>query len=451
MPSSLGELKATLVRWKRVRLPFYVLLLLCCVAPPARSQKENYLPPPALPVHPTEKNTPKLRCSSAVLMDAVSGQVLFELNADKKRPIASTTKVMTALLLAENSNDDDIIKVSVKASKTPESTLNLRKGEKISAHDMMRGILLRSANDGCVATAEHIAGSEEDFLAMMNERAEMVGAVNTNFMNPHGLHHPDHYSTARDLALITREALRNERFREAAKCKKCIIKRSINKKDVRLIHRSRFLGKFPGADGVKTGWTIPAGKCYVGSATQNGWQLIVVVLNSTDYVADTADLMRYGFRNFEVRTIGTLGEQQEVVAVRDGTPGKVPVGLDRDFHIVVPKDRNSELQKIVNKRTVAAPVAKGSTLGSLDIWIDGNRAATVPLVALQSVAVTPISKILPTGGTQILLFALPLMCVGIVTLWNGKRIRKKLATLTKGSRRRRRRVSPRMRVPNRRR
>ncbi|HLJ55088.1 MAG TPA: D-alanyl-D-alanine carboxypeptidase family protein, partial [Chthonomonadaceae bacterium] len=219
---------------------------------------------------------PVLQSASAILIDASSGQVLYEMNADVERPMASTTKIMTALLFCEAVPDDAIVTASERACKVRDSSLHLKLGEKVKAHDLLRAILMRSANDGCVAAAECAAGSESAFVDRMNARAAQLGALHTHFMNPHGLHDPNHYTTARDLATIGRAAMQVPRIEEVVRTEKTRIDRSINKQDITMRNHSHFLGHYPGADGIKTGWTIPAGHCYVGSATINGWRLISV-------------------------------------------------------------------------------------------------------------------------------------------------------------------------------
>ncbi|HXG23294.1 MAG TPA: D-alanyl-D-alanine carboxypeptidase family protein, partial [Chthonomonadales bacterium] len=230
------------------------------------------------------------------MIDAVSGQVLYARNADIPRPPASTTKIMTAILLLEHTRPEDIITASKHACETEGSGLHLKPGEKVSARDMLYALMLRSANDGCVAVAEHIAGSEARFAQMMTAKAREIGATDTTFKNSHGLDSPGHRTTARDLALIARYASIYPEFNEVTRTKFYNLTRSSNSKDVLLRNHAKFLWKFPGADGVKTGYTNPAGRCFVGGATWNGWRLISVVLNSPDVVGETTRLMKYGFQ-----------------------------------------------------------------------------------------------------------------------------------------------------------
>ncbi|HLK56427.1 MAG TPA: serine hydrolase, partial [Chthonomonadaceae bacterium] len=183
---------------------------------------------PELPPHLRPLTPPVIKAPCAILIDAVSGQVLFEQNADVQRPMASTTKIMTALLFCENVPDTAVITASKYAASIRDSSLHIKEGEKISAHDLLRAILMRSANDGCVAAAEYTSGTEAAFVAKMNERARQLGATHTHFTNPHGLHNPLHYTTARDLALIARAAMEESRICEVVRMQKCRITRSMD-------------------------------------------------------------------------------------------------------------------------------------------------------------------------------------------------------------------------------
>ncbi|MCS6775851.1 MAG: D-alanyl-D-alanine carboxypeptidase family protein [Chloroherpetonaceae bacterium] len=393
---------------------------------------------PALASATSATRPPGLQCASAVLIDAESGQTLFELKAHVRRPIASTTKIMTALLLCEHLLDTDVITVSKNAAQTRESSLHLKPGEKLTAHSLLRALMLRSANDGCVAVAEHIAGTEAAFVEMMNRRAREIGAYNTHFVNSHGLHHPDHYSTAADLARIARVALQNERFASVVKLKKARITRSINTSDVFLRNRSRFLGKFPGADGVKTGYTVPAGKCYVGSATYGGWRLISVVLRSKDYVRDTCALMKYGFDNFTPRVIRRAGETVGVCAIRSGFPSEVPVAVRSTLRVVLPRKHARPVQVRSRLDPVTAPVPAGTVVGVLEAMVDGRVVASAPLVTTQDVPVASQFARATRSPWKSWLMGTAILTMGLVSLRYGTRRRIRNTPFAQGARRCRR-------------
>jgi D-alanyl-D-alanine carboxypeptidase (penicillin-binding protein 5/6) len=209
---------------------------------------------------------PQVQARAAILMDAETGQVLYAKNAHKPLPPASITKVMTAILVLERCDLDAVVKASERAVNTKASSMHLRVGEQVKVRDLLYALMLRSANDAAVALAEHAAGSVEAFAQLMNEKAKSLGAKHTHFVNPHGLHDPRHLSTAYDLALITRYAMENETFRAIVKTPYYIVERSMNQDDLWMVNKAKFLQEYPDAEGVKTGYTNPAGYCFAGSA-----------------------------------------------------------------------------------------------------------------------------------------------------------------------------------------
>ncbi len=402
-------------------------------------------PPPGDHAELPPLEQPEIKAVSAILIDGVSGQVLYEKNADARRPMASTTKVMTALLFCEHVKEGEIITASPKACAVKESSLHLKPGEKLTSNDMLRAILMRSANDGCVAAAEYVAGSEAAFVAKMNQRAAELGATNTHFMNPHGLTAPQHYTTARDLAMIGRAAMQEDRIREVVRTEKYKIVRTINTKDVMMRNHSHFLGHYDGADGVKTGWTVPAGHCYVGSATHNGWQLISVVLKSPDYVHETAAMMDFGFKNFAPHSLAQAGEVAGECVVQNGVRPTVAISVPKGMQFVTRKEETPTFARHITVVPAVAPVMAGSTLGSLEVLVGGRQIAASPLVATETVAATrPVVQI--QGGTSGRFTALiGIFAAVLVSLRYGTRQKTRFTTFAKGPRRRRRRLAPSLR------
>lgn len=392
------------------------------------------------PLHP-----PDIKAVSAILIDAVSGKVLYEKNADARRPMASTTKVMTALLFCEGIKDGDIITASPKACAVRESSMHLKPGEKVTSHDMLRAILMRSANDGCVAAAEAVAGCEAAFVARMNQKAAQLGLTNTHFMNPHGLHDPKHYTSARDLAMIGRAAMQQDRIRDVVRTETYKIVRTINTKDVLMRNHSHFLGHYEGADGIKTGWTIPAGHCYVGSATHNGWQLISVVLKSPDYVHETAEMMSFGFANFAPHELAKAGEVAGECIVQKGERPTVPVSVPKAIQYVSRIGETPTFARHITLVPAVAPIVAGSSLGSLEVMVGGRQIAASPLVATEAIpAARPIVK--AQGGLGGRFLALTgIFAAVLVSLRYGTRQKTRSTTFTKGPRRRRRRFAPSLR------
>ena len=240
---------------------------------------------------------------SAVVMERSSHRILFAKNSDAHLPMASTTKIVTALTVLNHANLDDVVEVSPKAVGIEGSSIYLRAGEHLTVKELLYGLMLRSGNDSAVALALHVAGSVEAFAEMMNETARAAGCVDSNFVNPHGLHDNDHYTSAHDLAVLTSVALENEDFREIVSTKTVRISNEGMEYDRVLVNKNKLLSNFTDADGVKTGYTKKAGRCFVGSATRDGMQVVVVVLNCGPMFEETADMLNTAFANYHLETV----------------------------------------------------------------------------------------------------------------------------------------------------
>jgi D-alanyl-D-alanine carboxypeptidase (penicillin-binding protein 5/6) len=329
---------------------------------------------------------PAIAASSAILVDAESGQVLYERNADLRRPPASTTKILTTILLIEKVGPDEMIEADKTASETDGSSLYMLPGEKIAAREIVYALMLRSANDACVATARHIGGSQAAFADMMNRKAGEIGATDSHFSNPNGLHSKDHYTTARDLAKIACYAARLPRFNEATRTRSRTIVRDPRNKDTFLKNRAKFLWTYPGADGIKTGYTVPAGRCFVGSATRGRWRLISVVLNSPDMFGETARLMDYGFGAFEPRVLLPERAFGTEAPIRGGAQATVRAVSASAVRVVLPRGDIQEPRVTTRLVPALAPVAAGQTLGHVVLHLPNGTTLTAPLVATRAVA-----------------------------------------------------------------
>jgi serine-type D-Ala-D-Ala carboxypeptidase (penicillin-binding protein 5/6) len=236
-----------------------------------------------------------LTATAGVVMDAKTGQVLYERNAYLAWPPASTTKIMTALVALDRAPLDRLITISPAVAHFREgSVVGLPANSRIPLRDLLYGLLLPSGNDVALAIAEGTAGSVPAFVALMNEKAWQLGATQTHFTSPHGLYDQDHYSTAYDLALIARVAMQNPVFREIVHTRSWVFSVQ-GRSSRRLFNHNRFLNRYPGADGVKTGYVHQSGQTLVASATHQGWRLIAVVLHSRDLYGDASRLLNYGF------------------------------------------------------------------------------------------------------------------------------------------------------------
>ncbi|MDH7500631.1 MAG: D-alanyl-D-alanine carboxypeptidase family protein [candidate division NC10 bacterium] len=238
---------------------------------------------------------PQINAASALLIEEGSGRVLLEKNARERRPIASLTKLMTAVIVLERGNLGEVVRVSKRAAATPGASLRLRAGQRIRLRDLLVGLLVRSANDAAVAAAEHVCGSEEEFVRAMNEKARSLGLFDTQFRNCHGLHHPDHYSSAYDLAVLSRYAMSLPFFAECVRNREAsIFVGGIGRPRV-FKNSNKFLKLYLGADGIKTGYTEVAGRCLVASALRGERRLIAVLLNDEERWRDACELLEYGF------------------------------------------------------------------------------------------------------------------------------------------------------------
>lgn len=327
---------------------------------PASSIFEDVLPEM---VYGTE---PEINARSAIVIDAESGRVLFEKNAYIKRPMASTTKVMTAIIALENCDLNEVVTVSRNAALVNGSTINLTTGEKLTMRELMYGLLLRSGNDAAIAIAEHIGGSVDGFAKMMNDKAREIGAYNTKFTTPHGLDEEGHYSTAYDMALITRYALKNPVFNDIVGTRSIQVgKRTMN-------NTNEMLWGYEGADGVKTGYTGKAGRCLITSATRNGRRYISVVLfcDSRDQRAlSSKKILDYAFERYFPQTL-IKSEYIGYVPVIRGNENQLPVYVEKTITLPVTEIEKNELYtRISLPKSLHAPIRQKQIVGTLSVFL----------------------------------------------------------------------------------
>jgi D-alanyl-D-alanine carboxypeptidase len=251
---------------------------------------------------------PSHHARAAALIDVTSGRILFSQRGDEPMKIASLTKIMTAIVAIEHGNLDDVVTVSRRAAGMEGSSIYLRVGEKMTLHNLLYGLMLRSGNDAAMAIAEHVGGSVEGFVYLMNRKAEELGLANTHYMNPHGLDHPDHYMSANDLAKLTAYALKNPVFKNIVKTRVKTAPNPYEPWDYKWVNKNKMLQMYEGADGVKTGYTKQASRTLVSSATRNGQQLAAVTLNDGNDWADHRRLLDYGFQHYPLQEVIRKGE-----------------------------------------------------------------------------------------------------------------------------------------------
>lgn len=333
-----------------------------------------------MPVRAAEK--PAVSAKSAVLIEYQTGKVLYAKNADKQLPMASTTKIMTALLALEEGNLEDMVTISRRAANVEGSSMYLREGEKISLSDLLIGLMLSSGNDAAIAIAEHIAGDEGAFAVRMTEKAKEMGCINTQFKNASGLPDDEHYTTALELALITGKALENEKFREIVSTK------SAKAGGRTLSNHNKMLSLYEGAIGVKTGFTKKAGRTLVSAANRGGVELIAVTLNAPDDWTDHTNILNYGFSQMERRQIVAKGDRASSVSVLNGAQNKSPVLFAEDVFLSVLKTAKTEMKYSV-RNDISAPIEKGEEVGRAEIFLDGVKMGETPLIIGESVPCAP--------------------------------------------------------------
>ncbi len=326
---------------------------------------------------------PSVTADAAVLMDVVTGDILLDKQAHKRRPPASTTKIMTAILGLELGSPQEIVTVSPKAAQVGEATLHLDPGEKITLYELITGALVKSGNDACVAIAEQIAGSEERFVGVMNQKALLLGAADTHFANPNGLPNKNHYSTAYDLALMARYGLQLPTFSSITRQKETEIHFLEPDVFMNLRNTNKLLWNYPYADGVKTGTTNAAGKCLVASATKEGRQLVAVVLNAPNRFGDAQKLLDWGFSHTQTVQLAKTGEIKGEFPLPGGG---IPAFLEGPVEVSIHTEEKAKLTtKVVWRREHKLPIKAGEVLGQYEVWLGEKRLKSVPLIGERTV------------------------------------------------------------------
>lgn len=323
----------------------------------------------------------------ACVLDSLTGRVLFEKNAYTRHSMASTTKIMTALVALEHGKPEDVVTVSSHAAGTEGSSIYLRAGEEISLSDLIYGLMLASGNDAAIAIAEHVGGTVEGFARMMNEKAREIGANNTQFKNPNGLDEEGHYTTAYDLALITRAALRNRDFAEIVATKRKTIANGGEGYGRVLSNHNKLLSLYEGCDGVKTGFTKKTGRCLVSAATRNNFQVIAVTLNAPDDWHDHTNMLNYAFSHYSARPLVLEDMVIKTVPVKNGDCEQLEL-LSTDAFYLTMEDKEGlnrvKLEYDVPKE-ITAPVQAGTALGKLKIFYEGDAVKEIDLRAGQDI------------------------------------------------------------------
>lgn len=306
------------------------------------------------------------------MLDAATGRVLYACHPDERSLIASTTKIMTGLLVAEQCNLADRVSIPQEAVGTEGSSLYLKEGEVLSVQTLLYGLMLHSGNDAAVALAMYCSGSVPAFVEQMNRKAQELGLTNTHFSNPHGLDAEDHYSTARDLAKLTAYAMDNALLRQVTST------RSVNLEGRSFTNHNKLLWRYDGAVGVKTGYTRNAGRILVSAAERDGWRLIAVTIHDPNDWQDHVQLLDYGFSAFTPRTVLAAGQTLGSVPVISGVEAKVDIVAQE--HLEYPLAKQEQMVLRLNlPEFVYAPVLAGERAGTVSVLVDGVEMASIPV------------------------------------------------------------------------
>lgn len=325
--------------------------------------------------------------SSAVLMVADTGEVLFEKNAHERRSMASTTKIMTALLTAECATPDRVVVATPEMVNVEGTSMGLKAGDKVSFRDLIYGMLLASGNDAANTAAISIDGSITSFAVRMNKRAAEIGMKNTNFVTPSGLDDENHYSTAYDMALLGCCALRNVVFFEACSARSAKLCYGNEPYTRYLSNHNRLLKSFDGAIGIKTGFTKKSGRCLVSAAVRDGVTLICVTLNAPDDWNDHQKMLEYGFEQAHLKTIDVDLPDLKVVG---GAENSVSLSLSSDLSLASACEISEFDTEINLKPFEYAPVKKGDVVGNVRVMLSNKTVAEVSVIAVDSVeCITP--------------------------------------------------------------
>ena len=341
-------------------------------------------------IYAGQPKPPKVAAQGAILMDAKTGRVLWERNSKEPMAMASTTKIMTAIIALENGNPGDIVTVSKKAASAPEVNMDLTAGEQLTLEALLYALMLQSYNDSAVAIAEHIGGDVEGFCSLMSEKAVSLGAENTVFETPNGLDAGDHHSTAYDMALITQYALQNEKFMDIINTSHITVQS--DKRAYALYNKNRLLTEYSGANGVKTGFTGKAGQCFVGAAKRDDMQLISVVLASgwgdagkEQKWIDTKRLLDYGFDNYKYTDIVKEGDICGTIDITRSKTPQISVALEEGLNLPLTPDEAAHVKiQYSLPQTLMAPVEKGQAMGLCTVTINDEVKTTINLIAQNS-------------------------------------------------------------------
>lgn len=333
------------------------------------------------------QNVHAMSAESAVVIDADSGKVLYEHNAYEKRGMASTTKVMTALVVLENCKLDDTVTVSYNAASTEGSSMYLKPNEKITVENLLYGLMLNSGNDAATALAEHTSENVENFAKLMNEKAKEIGMKNSSFSNPHGLDDENHYSTAYDMALLTMHAMKNETFKTIVSTKSKIAETDGDEKYKYLTNHNKLLSMYEWCKGVKTGFTKKCGRCLVSYSEKDGVKLITVTLNAPDDWNDHIELYETYFNIYKRYNIVNINDYVCSTNIKNSEETNLKLHCCKAINLTLTEEEYKNLKVEYDyPDTVKAPVYVNQKIGKINIKLNNKTIASSDIVAKYGVS-----------------------------------------------------------------
>lgn len=324
---------------------------------------------------------------SAVTIDSISGNVLAGHNYNTPMGMASTTKIMTGILAIEYGNLSDVVTIDPSAAGIEGSSMYLNPNEKVTLETLVYGLLLRSGNDAAVAIAQHISGSETEFVKLMNQKAVELGLTNTHFANPHGLYAENHYTTAYELALIFRYCMQNPDFVRITGSKMYVEKPPEDRVGREIYNANKLLGMYDYADGGKPGFTPETGRTLVSSASKDGWRIITVTLNSasTEDWQEHMNMFDEVFGAYGIEKVIAKGDGLGTFRVKGGEYNEVAVVTDADVYVPVKKGQHAGEKIDIAQQILVAPVEGGQNVGNANVTFENGFVVPVPVVAYESV------------------------------------------------------------------
>ncbi len=338
--------------------------------------------------------SPTIAARGYFLMDFDSGQILTEKNADDRLAPASLTKIMSTYVIFQELQAgqltlDESVIISKKAWKTPGSKMFVEVNKHVSVEQLLKGVIIQSGNDASVALAEHVAGDEETFARLMNQHAQRLGMINSNFQNSTGLPSKNHYTTAHDLAILSQALIREFPYYYS-----WFQEKSFTFNNIKQNNRNKLLWRDDSVDGIKTGYTEKAGYCLVASAKRNNMRLISVVMGTHDQNArarENQNLLNYGFRFFETHKLYEANQKLTEAKVWKGATNTLPLGINDDLYVTVPRRHYDDLKAVMSVDSkIIAPVGAGQTFGSIAITLNDETITKKPLIALSPIAIGSI-------------------------------------------------------------